>query len=237
MTFYYDTFSTPVGEFSVAVNATGALAATAFGPLAALEPRLRHPGAMHEDGLSGETAHNSSAFTDGAFATVALMRKPREIEVHLLRNRHLTSSATAQLLAYFAGERHTFSLPLAPCGTGFQRRVWAALLDIPFGETRSYGELAEALDRRGSARAVGRANATNPICLVVPCHRVIGADRSLTGFAFGESIKRWLLAHEGVELARAGATRTGIDRPATRETFGTETGTSPQLAAARSKNA
>jgi methylated-DNA-[protein]-cysteine S-methyltransferase len=79
--------------------------------------------------------------------------------------------------------------------------VWAALATIPFGETRSYGQIAAALGNPGASRAIGRANATNPICLFVPCHRVIGADGSLTGFAFGEDIKRQLLAHEGVLAA------------------------------------
>ena len=85
-------------------------------------------------------------------------------------------------------------MPLAPAGTAFQQRVWKALLRIPFGRTRSYGEIAREL--RSSARAVGRANSTNPVCLIVPCHRVIGADGSLTGFAFGEDLKRRLLEHE-----------------------------------------
>ena len=88
-------------------------------------------------------------------------------------------------------------MKLAPCGTPFQQSVWTALQRIPFGETRSYGQLATELGNPGAARAVGRANATNPIALIVPCHRVIGSDGSLTGFAFGEDIKRRLLAHEG----------------------------------------
>jgi methylated-DNA-[protein]-cysteine S-methyltransferase len=99
--------------------------------------------------------------------------------------------------AYFAGEIRSFSIPLAAQGTAFQQRVWTALGAIPFGETRSYGQLAAELGNPGASRAIGRANATNPICLLVPCHRVIGADGSLTGFAFGEDIKRRLLAHEG----------------------------------------
>ena len=101
----------------------------------------------------------------------------------------------AGLDAYFAGESRTFSTPTSPAGSPFQQLVWAALRRIPHGQTRSYGELARAL--KTSARAIGRANATNPICLIVPCHRVIGADGSLTGFAFGEDLKRVLLEHEG----------------------------------------
>ncbi|MEI6861837.1 MAG: methylated-DNA--[protein]-cysteine S-methyltransferase [Verrucomicrobiota bacterium] len=110
-----------------------------------------------------------------------------------------TAEARAQLLAYFAGERNEFDLSLAPEGTPFQHRVWAALREIPFGETRSYGDLAELLG--SSPRAVGRANATNPICVFVPCHRVNGADGSLTGYAGGLDQKRWLLEHEGVLAA------------------------------------
>jgi methylated-DNA-[protein]-cysteine S-methyltransferase len=110
-----------------------------------------------------------------------------------------------QILAYCAGDTHEFSLALAPAGTAFQLRVWAALSAIPFGETRTYGQLAAALNQPAAARAVGRANATNPICLIVPCHRVIGADGSLTGFAFGEDIKRRLLDLERAVVARSRA--------------------------------
>lgn len=103
----------------------------------------------------------------------------------------------AQLGEYFAGERHTFDLPLAPAGTPFQLAVWAALRTIPYGETVSYGELAQRLRRPNGARAVGLANGTNPLPIIVPCHRVIGADGSLTGFGGGLSIKRALLSLEG----------------------------------------
>ena len=92
------------------------------------------------------------------------------------------------------GRRVAFDLPIELAGTEFQRRGWAQLLDIPCGQTRSYGWIAQAVG--SSARAVGRANATNPVCVIVPCHRVIGADGSLTGFAFGEETKRRLLALE-----------------------------------------
>ena len=101
--------------------------------------------------------------------------------------------AVAQLEAYFAGERRTFDLPLAPVGTAFQQRVWAALRTIPYGETRSYGWLAAEIGAPGSARAVGLANGRNPIAVVVPCHRVIGANGTLTGYAGGMERKRLLL--------------------------------------------
>lgn len=130
-----------------------------------------------------------------AFGEIEVLRT-RFDAAELGRDSDRTRTARAQIEAYFAGERSTFALSLAPRGTAFQRRVWRELAQIPLGETRSYGELAASIGQPGAARAVGRANATNPVCLVVPCHRVIGADGSLTGFAFGEPIKRWLLAHE-----------------------------------------
>lgn len=108
----------------------------------------------------------------------------------------------AQLCAYFAGERLEFELSLAPAGTEFQQRVWRELANIPAGSTASYGELAA---RTASvARAVGSANGSNPIAIVVPCHRVIGADGTLTGYAGGLERKRWLLAHEAMHTADAG---------------------------------
>jgi methylated-DNA-[protein]-cysteine S-methyltransferase len=105
----------------------------------------------------------------------------------------------AQLEEYFAGTRTRFELVLAPEGTPFQQRVWAALAAIPFGETLSYGELARRLGLAGGARAVGHANARNPHAIVVPCHRVLGADGSLTGYAGGASRKRWLLDWESAQ--------------------------------------
>jgi methylated-DNA-[protein]-cysteine S-methyltransferase len=102
-------------------------------------------------------------------------------------------AAADQLAAYFAGERREFSLQLRPSGTPFQLAVWEALRRIPYGETVSYGELAAWLGRPGAARAVGRANALNPLPVVVPCHRVIGAGGALTGYAGGLGIKRALL--------------------------------------------
>lgn len=103
---------------------------------------------------------------------------------------------TAQMGEYFAGRRTEFTLPLAPIGNDFQKRVWRILREIPYGQTRSYGDLATALGDRTLARAVGAANARNPIGIVVPCHRVIGADGSLTGFAGGLERKRFLLELE-----------------------------------------
>jgi len=103
----------------------------------------------------------------------------------------------AELMEYFRAARRAFQLPLAPVGTPFQLKVWQALRAIPYGKTLSYGELAQRLGLEGGARAVGLANGANPLPIVVPCHRVIGADGSLTGFGGGLPIKRSLLALEG----------------------------------------
>lgn len=104
--------------------------------------------------------------------------------------------AARQLAAYFAGELRTFDLPLRPSGTPFQLTVWGALRRIPYGETVSYGELARSIGRPTAARAVGSANHRNPLPIVVPCHRVIGADGTLTGYAGGLGVKSALLAIE-----------------------------------------
>jgi len=126
---------------------------------------------------------------------------------HLMDDKMSEAAARLreQVREYFAGMRSSFDLPLLPHGTEFQRRTWTVLQDIPGGETRTYREIAATIGNPAAARAVGRANATNPICLLVPCHRVIGADGSLRGFAFGETIKRWLLDHERAMAARGRA--------------------------------
>ena len=103
---------------------------------------------------------------------------------------------TAQLDAYFAGSPVEFDVPLSLSGTEFQRRVWAELQEIPLGETISYGELARRLGTPGASRAVGLANGRNPVAIVVPCHRVIGANGRLTGYGGGLERKAWLLRHE-----------------------------------------
>ena len=103
---------------------------------------------------------------------------------------------TAQLQSYFAGELEEFDLPLLFTGTDFQNAVWHALCDIPYGETTSYGALAATVGNARASRAVGAANGANPLPIVVPCHRVIGADSSLTGFGGGVDVKHFLLTHE-----------------------------------------
>ena len=165
--------ATPVGPFAVACEPTGAVAATAFGDVAALSRRLE-PGVTLIEGSEAD---------------------------------RVLAPVIAQLEAFFSGQRRDFEVAMAPKGSAFQLRVWQALREIPVGETRSYGELAKGLG--SSARAVGRANATNPICVIVPCHRVIGANGKLTGFAFGVEIKQWLLEIERGEEVRRNRVEQG----------------------------
>jgi len=108
--------------------------------------------------------------------------------------------AATQLAEYFAGDRRSFDVPLDVVGTDFQRSAWDALCTIDYGTTVSYGEQAARMGDRRKARAVGAANGRNPVSIVVPCHRVVGADGSLTGFAGGVETKAWLLAHERAHL-------------------------------------
>jgi methylated-DNA-[protein]-cysteine S-methyltransferase len=113
-----------------------------------------------------------------------------------VRDDRMFAAARGQLEEYFAGTRQAFDLPLAAEGTDFQRRVWDALLGIPYGTTISYLELARRIGDPKAVRAVGLANGRNPISIIVPCHRVIGSDGSLTGYGGGIERKRWLLQHE-----------------------------------------
>lgn len=113
------------------------------------------------------------------------------------RAEAVAEATASQLIEYFAGDRKAFDVPLVFEGTGFQREVWRELARIGFGETSSYGEVAERIGRPKAVRAVGLAVGANPITIIVPCHRVVGADGSLTGFGGGLDRKRWLLGHEG----------------------------------------
>ncbi len=124
--------------------------------------------------------------------------KPLERAAGRLDSRHpVLRQAQQELQEYFAGQRRTFTVKLDPSGTQFQNKVWNALRTIPFGETRSYGQIADQIGSRKAVRAVGAANGRNPLPIIVPCHRVIGADGTLTGFAGGLAIKARLLALEG----------------------------------------
>jgi methylated-DNA-[protein]-cysteine S-methyltransferase len=120
-------------------------------------------------------------------------RRPPALDPGLAHDAGPFREATRQVEAYFAGARTTFDLQLAPRGTAFQRTVWAALLAIPYGHTASYGAVAARIGTPGASRAVGRANGANPISILIPCHRVIGGDGSLTGYGGGIDIKRALL--------------------------------------------
>jgi methylated-DNA-[protein]-cysteine S-methyltransferase len=157
------------------------------------------------DSPLGELTLTASAGAiDGLFMD-GQRHRPAGVE-RWMRDDPPFAPAAAQLARYFAGERVDFDLPLRPRGTPFQQRVWAALREIPYGETVSYGELARRLGTPGASRAVGLANGRNPISIVIPCHRVIGADGSLTGYGGGLARKSWLLEHEGaVQRARRGA--------------------------------
>jgi len=110
----------------------------------------------------------------------------------------LTTVCKQQLQAYFDGKRKTFDLTLDQQGTTFQKSIWNRLLKIPFGQAVSYRDIADRVNNRKAVRAVGAANGKNPIAIIVPCHRVIGSDRTLTGYAGGLERKAWLLEHEGI---------------------------------------
>ena len=136
-----------------------------------------------------------ASFREGDYALTIeqeLERDGYQIDVDPM----ITSGIRQQIDAYTAGERVQFSIPVAMQGTEWQQRVWRELMNIPFGEIRTYGEIASIVCTPKAARAVGRANATNPIPLIVPCHRVVGADGSLTGFGGGLHLKTRLLEHE-----------------------------------------
>lgn len=117
-----------------------------------------------------------------------------------IRRTDIIAEAGIQLLEYLAGKRKIFDLPLEPAGTDFQKKVWQALLEIPFGETRSYGEIAKIIGNPNAARAVGMANGKNPIPVFIPCHRVIGSGGKLTGYSGGLGLKEYLLNLESAAL-------------------------------------
>ena len=142
------------------------------------------------------------ASDEGLVAILWEHDKPRRVRLEALVEKadHPVLRETArQLEEYFAGKRRSFSLPFDVRGTCFQKQVWEALLAIPFGETRSYGQLASQLGSPDATRAVGAANGRNPISIVVPCHRVVGASGKLTGFAGGLNAKAYLLSFESKE--------------------------------------
>ena len=153
--------------------------------------------------------------TDDGLAAILWERdRPRRVplEIDGAGDRHAVIIETErQLEEYFTCRRTRFTMPLDPRGTAFQRKVWNALLTIPFGETRSYGQIARQIGHPDAVRAVGAANGRNPISIITPCHRVIGATGKLTGFAGGLDAKAFLLALEGSE-PRSGAGGNAVSR-------------------------
>lgn len=129
--------------------------------------------------------------------------------MHAVRDTGRTARARHELAEYTTGDRYQFSLPLALIGSPWQLRVWQALTRIPFGKTRTYAQVAAMVDQPRATRAVGRANATNRLPLVVPCHRVLGSNGALTGFAGGMQIKQRLLEHEARLVGTVPATASG----------------------------
>jgi O-6-methylguanine DNA methyltransferase len=166
--------------------------------------RLESPVGPLFAAVDGEGALVRLTFLDAADPDAAEAAERRRLAaaegVEPERSGERCRAAAAQLGEYFAGRRRSFDLPLAPRGSAFQRAVWDELARVPYGRTVSYGELAERMGRPGASRAVGGANNKNPLPIVVPCHRVIGADGSLTGYGGGLDKKRALLALEGVPL-------------------------------------
>ncbi len=180
------TLDTPIGPLHLVASGTGLRAVLWPGEDGA---RVRRALAATTDSAARDADRAAEAHLDRAAAQF-----DRAAEAHLER-------AVAQLAEYFGGARRVFTVALDPVGTPFQRRAWHALRAIPYAATISYREQAAALGDPGKARAVGAANARNPLSIVVPCHRVVASSGALTGFAGGLATKRWLLAHETRALA------------------------------------
>ena len=156
-------------------------------------------------GGSAAGLHRMGFVTDRRDEAHYVARLARDAGEPTLRDAAQAHAAVEAVRAYFAGAPDAFAAlpPLAPRGTDFQLRVWEALRALRPGEVTTYGAIARAIGRPSAARAVGRAVGTNPLAIVVPCHRVVGAHGALTGYASGLDRKRWLLAHERVEVAQA----------------------------------
>jgi methylated-DNA-[protein]-cysteine S-methyltransferase len=140
------------------------------------------------------------ASADALVAVLWEREPPNRVKLAMLKSdpqQSILIETERQLKEYFAGTRKEFDLPTEPAGSEFQKKVWRALREIPFGETRSYLDLAKSIGSAKAVRAVGAANGKNPLSIVVPCHRVVGANGALTGFAGGLEVKAKLLAHEG----------------------------------------
>lgn len=140
-----------------------------------------------------DSQHICIAEEAGQITDIGFSVKHTAFDGTLVEETELTRKAAGQLREYFAGKREKFDLPLAPVGTPFQQRVWNALMEIPYGQTRSYGEIARTVGNPKASRAVGMANNRNPVAIVIPCHRVIGSNGKLTGYAGGLELKDALL--------------------------------------------
>jgi AraC family transcriptional regulator of adaptative response/methylated-DNA-[protein]-cysteine methyltransferase len=164
--------------------------------------------------LAGEDGLELLEFVDRRSLEREIEAVQRKLKRPVLPGGHrYLAQIGAELAAYFSGRELTFATPLALRGTPFQRAVWNALLAIPAGETRSYAQIAAAVERGTAVRAVGRANGDNRLCLIVPCHRVIGADGALTGYGGGLWRKQWLLDHERAFAAGRGQLTLDVTRP------------------------
>jgi methylated-DNA-[protein]-cysteine S-methyltransferase len=159
---------------------------------------LPRPGTIHFDEMPSPVGTLRLVADEVGLRQIAFEteRHPKPVSPDWVRSPEALAFARVQLEDYFAGMRQQFSLPLHPLGTPFQCTVWHALAHIPYGDTVSYGTLAGRIGQPQAVRAVGAANGRNPLPIVLPCHRVIGADGSLTGFGGGLPTKRWLLAME-----------------------------------------
>lgn len=165
--------------------------------LAAYSTRTREPFRVLKKMMKIETPIGPlhAAFDEeGRLAELGFRESTRSLAIGRL------DDLTTQLTEYFSGKRKTFTFPLAPRGTAFQLAVWNALLEIPYGDTITYAELARRIGRPSAVRAVGAANGANPIPVIIPCHRVIGSNGTLTGYGGGIERKQWLLALEGRRL-------------------------------------
>jgi len=176
----------PLGHLQIHASAAGIHAA-------------HFPDVNADRSLAGvrHTELSRPALTGQDLVLIEISPAPNPVAAQILQQ------AVVQLREYFAGSRQAFDLPLAGNGTAFQQQVWQQLCAIPFGQTQSYGELALRLGNKNAMRAVGAANGRNPIAIIVPCHRVIGADGKLTGYAGGLDRKIWLLQHEQRTAQRA----------------------------------
>lgn len=138
---------------------------------------------------------------DEAITTLYFMLEVDDIELEQINMNDVLAKCIEQLDLYFKGELREFDLKLNPSGTEFQKRVWNEVLKIPFGKTKSYLELSRMVGNEKSIRAVARANGENKIAIIIPCHRIIGSDKSLTGYAAGIWRKKWLLEHEAAVIS------------------------------------